>query len=146
MIIPDFKRAFKHGARFAFFGPLVGLLITLFALFAYYLFAAGWNSTQSIGQQLTAAGIIILFGLVTTYFIGFLPAFLTGFVSSFGNSKRMEIILALSIGAASSFIMPKILSMNGFPAQLLAIVGSLSALACVQISHHHYSKRINKKN
>ena len=145
MITSDFKRAFKHATWFAFFGPLFGLLIVLFAVFVSYLFSEPWKSTVSLGEGLSIASTIALYGVMVAYFIGFLPAFITGFASGFGSNKYAEIILAVSVGGASSFLMSTMVSVGDPLALYITIVGVLSAMACVKFCQYRGTNYLQEK-
>lgn len=135
MIVFDLRRALKRAAFFAFFGPLIGLLLMLMGILSYYLATAGWNDPSSAGNEFAIAGMLIIFGLGFTYLIGTVPAFVTGFISSLGNSKFLEIVLAVLVGAISSFTFSEVFPREFFPRELVSMVGALSALSCVLITH-----------
>jgi len=121
---------------FAFHGPLFGHLCVTIGLILFGFYKSISSDLQGMLGLLYFLIVAIGLGFIFTYIIGAIPAFLTGFISSLGNSKTEEMVLAIVSGAVTSYTGAVIINSSEMIfAMAIGLVGAISGFACVSLRY-----------
>ncbi len=140
----------KHFLTFALLGPLLGLAIIDIGIIAGYVISAVselMRSELSIGdieKTVTAFFMINLIGIVVAYFIGFIPAALTGLLTMNINGQKNEKKVAAFTGAAVSVAMAGLeyLFFESLTMLAMAPISAVSAACCAAIKNRHHRQTL----